>query len=880
MQSYYGLPANTESLQTFKRQLPRRLGGIQRQGRHLRLDFWDVNVLAALRERVESLRTLCLAHQVADCAERLHAVSTALKAHLDALTLPSEAQLLALQTALDALLQTASAVHREAEDAPKPQGAPSPLPEGPTLWVTPPPAFIDRFAKAVAPPASAQAPAAPTAAATHPPASAAQPAPAPTALAAAPPAPTQAVATAWGNRQVFHLCAGHALDNEIDQRLQKAGFEVERLTTTQEFSEIIQGITPALVLVAPSFLGDLESIGEMVRKLRGRAGQRIALMALANANDVAVRLKAMRAGVDVFLTLPLSADEVLARVQETLAPEEADPFRVLIVEDDRAQALFAESILRKAGMETRVVADPLAALETLEAFDPELVLMDLYMPGCDGMELTALIREREDFVNLPIVFLSGEHDTDKRFDALSAGGDDYLEKPIRPKYLISAVTNRVRRARLLNRRVTHHHARDAISGLYERSYFLERLAQALVQDGGTHSGGLLFVIIDGAQAIRERIGLSAFDTLLGQVGTLLSGLISGHDMAARYGDTSFVMLVSNPGAQALVAFAEEIRTRFEKHVFEVGDKSLALAVSIGIAPLVHGWADATSIVNAAERACARARVNAAQKVQVFEDAPPAPTHESEQEALLAAINDAVRHDRFQLLFQPIATLNGGAEEQFQALLRLRGDRGRLYTAAEIVPVAEESGLIEAVDRWVLQRCLALLQERDRIDRPIRLFISQSIAAFDDADRISWLLPQVQSRQIAPDRVVIELRAADVQSYLHRAIEFCTAARHAGLRIGLSGFEASTANYQMLQHLAVDYLKLSAKYVGNQSHAHQRELKQLIEFAHSRAIYVIAPLVEQAQVAAELWTVGVDFIQGDFVQQATQDLDFDFVASGA
>ena len=118
----------------------------------------------------------------------------------------------------------------------------------------------------------------------------------------------------------------------------------------------------------------------------------------------------------------------MGRVAELLDADTTDPFRVLIVEDDRSQAIFAESILRKAGMNTAAVTDPLAALDRLEGFNPELILMDLYMPNCSGMELTAIIREREAFINTPIVFLSGEHDQEKHFEALNAGGDDFLSK--------------------------------------------------------------------------------------------------------------------------------------------------------------------------------------------------------------------------------------------------------------------------------------------------------------------------------------------------------------------------------------------------------------------------------------------------------------------
>ena len=106
-------------------------------------------------------------------------------------------------------------------------------------------------------------------------------------------------------------------------------------------------------------------------------------MRLSNAGSVH---GAMRAGADSFIPLPAQSGEVMGRIAELLDADTTDPFRVLIVEDDRSQAIFAESILRKAGMRTLAATDPLAALDQLGEFNPELILMDLYMPNCSGME--------------------------------------------------------------------------------------------------------------------------------------------------------------------------------------------------------------------------------------------------------------------------------------------------------------------------------------------------------------------------------------------------------------------------------------------------------------------------------------------------------------
>jgi diguanylate cyclase (GGDEF)-like protein len=875
--------------QAFFRFLPRRLDALRRRAGLLGRG-WDVNLLALLVEDAQAIAAQARLHGLGALATQVDAVLLVVEPLLGSLATPSEPEADVLKAALGGLITPRApaaapfGAHRSrAERFELPHSA-----DGIPLAIAPPLSFIERFAR----PVDARAPTvvprtaaatmisgedlSPDLAAELPSELVASHSPSvPAPAARTEPVPREQPARADG-RRIYLLSDANALATEIAQRLDAQGHELQLLDSVEELKEMVRALTPSLVIVDAVFTASLEEIGHLIRLARPRASGRLALLALADQGDVATRLKAMRAGADSFVALPASATDVLARVAELLDADESEPFRVMIIEDDRAQALFAESILRKAGMETCAVTDPLAALDSLEQFVPELILMDLYMPNCDGMELTALIRERERFINTPIVFLSGEHDADKRFDALSAGGDDYLEKPIRPKYLISAVTNRVRRARALTRRVVALNPRDQVTGLYDRAHVIARVGAALQSADGTNLGGLLFIIIDGAQAIRERIGLSAFDALLGQAGTLLAGLIGGTDHAARYGDTSFIVLAPGHGEQAMLKFAEDIRTRFERHLFETGEKSLTLAISVGMATFATGWDDAASMLNAAERACAIARTSSERKVRVF-DRSGVPAAAAEGDGLLAAINDALRHDRFQLLFQPIASLHGSTEEQFQVLLRLRGDRGRLYTAAEVVPLAEKAGIIGEVDRWVLSRCLMVLQERDRVDRPVRLFVSQSVAGTAEPQRLSWLGQQLQSMQLAADRLVLEFRADDVLAQLRLAVVVSNAARKAGLGIGVSAIDGTAAMLQMMQHLQVDYLKLGGRYVAATPEA-RRDLEQIIAFAHERSMRVIAPLVEDAKTAAGLWTSGVDFIQGDFVQQATQDLEFDFRAS--
>ncbi|RBD09028.1 GGDEF domain-containing response regulator, partial [Xanthomonas oryzae pv. oryzae] len=138
----------------------------------------------------------------------------------------------------------------------------------------------------------------------------------------------------------------------------------------------------------------------------------------------------------------------------TAAPRDGDdnvaadaPYRVLIVEDDRSQALFAQSVLHGAGMHAQVEMTPASVPQAIQDYHPDLILMDLHMPELDGIRLTTLIRQQPGQQLLPIVFLTGDPDPERQFEVLDSGADDFLTKPIRPRHLIAAVSNRIRRAR-------------------------------------------------------------------------------------------------------------------------------------------------------------------------------------------------------------------------------------------------------------------------------------------------------------------------------------------------------------------------------------------------------------------------------------------------
>ena len=681
-------------------------------------------------------------------------------------------------------------------------------------------------------------------------------------------------------RIVFLLSDGNPFAMDMAQRLKNEGFEISSVRTAGELSDQLKALSPEMLLVDASRIADLSAVGIARREALQRSvdkDARIRLVALGAQDNLQTRLDARRAGVDTLLFPPFNATEVLRRVHGQLAPPAEDAVRVLIVEDDRSQALFAQSVLTNAGIQAQVELDALHVLESLEAFRPDMILMDLHMPDADGVELTALIREHEAFMDTPIVFLTGDNDPDARSEAINAGGDDFLSKPIGPMALIAAVQGRVRRRRAVAKRDRMLGARDERTGLYRRAWLFDRINDAIgaASDQRSQVGGVLFLEIEDEAALRDRFGLVALENLLAAAGGLLADAVGDRHLAALINNNAFAVLATEFDDDALDALARQLRDTLAKHYFEEGGKPVKLVPSVGICPLRYGYDDASALINTAERTCREARVGE-HGIRIYdrrrlgEDDPDA--------SLARQIRDAVGSDGFGLIYQPIAAIQGGHQAQYQTLLRLRDADGRLVPAAEILPLAERAGLMIDIDRWVLSRAMSVLVQQRDSGRHVRLFVPQALTTLAAKDQDMFLKVELGAHELSGDSLVLECRLADALLNPPALLAFANSMRSNGVQLCLGQYEHTADASALLEQLPLGFIKLATKYVENDVPKPLRdELRTLNERAHRAGIQVIGHRVEDPQTAMILRMYGVDYIQGNFVQSANDELAFDFNA---
>jgi len=298
-----------------------------------------------------------------------------------------------------------------------------------------------------------------------------------------------------------------------------------------------------------------------------------------------------------------------------------------------------------------------------------------------------------------------------------------------------------------------------------------------------------------------------------------------------------------------------------------------LRVAVGYTGLAgHRFHDAGAVLDAVEQATRLARTAPiGLAAHVAETAAIATDN-----TLADALRGALRGGDFALQYQPVVAVAGGDEAQFQVLLRLRDGDGALRSAADFVPAAEAAGLMPDIDRWVLEQAIPLLKRRRDEGRPLRLFVSQSPRTLARDVHASWLLEMLASHGLDGPSLVIDLRLQDALVHSVTLRQFSDQLMPAGVQFCLSQYAHGADAEPLLQQLPLGYLRLDGRYARAHADAALRdELRGIIDRAHRHGLQVIGPQVEDPQGAATLWMSGIDFIQGNLVQQAAGGLDFDF-----
>lgn len=299
-------------------------------------------------------------------------------------------------------------------------------------------------------------------------------------------------------------------------------------------------------------------------------------------------------GISSFQSLAPQA--IISQLESLINIVPEQPFRILIVDDSKSQALFAEKALNAAGMITEQVTDPMEVWNVLESFQPEMILMDMYMPGCNGVELAKVIRQDKQYINIPIIYLSGEEDKERQLAAMSEGGEDFLTKPVDPRHLLSTIRTRGARARDLSQLI----ARDSLTGLYNHTHILKALDEQL-KVALRNNTPLCFVMIDidHFKQVNDNHGHPIGDEVIKNLALFLSQRLRKTDFIGRYGGEEFAIILPNVSLADAEKIMNEIRNNFSL-LLHGGLAAISSTFSCGIA--LHQGQTSNELIEQADQA--------------------------------------------------------------------------------------------------------------------------------------------------------------------------------------------------------------------------------------------------------------------------------------
>ena len=324
--------------------------------------------------------------------------------------------------------------------------------------------------------------------------------------------------------------------------------------------------------------------------------ERTPLIFTAEEDNQADRLLALRSGGTGYLVEPVSISGLLDLIERQYDIHADSPYRILIMEDSKAQARFYEKVLSKGHFETRIVNNPEVLLEALRGFEPELILMDMQMPGCSGIELTRIIRQMPRYAYLPIIFLSAEESAVKQNQALLSGGTSFIVKPVQKEQLMFMTTLYAQRFRELNPQI----GVNPDTGFSFATQFKQQIAiESARMTRNSGNAALAIIELDEAENLIKSANFSLINVAIQQLALLLKKRLRKTDIIGHL-ETGQIGIVLTTGTKKDWSnIMDEIRMQFAELPFHLQHQDKPLSVSVGLAALstnsdAHKWFETAS----------------------------------------------------------------------------------------------------------------------------------------------------------------------------------------------------------------------------------------------------------------------------------------------
>ena len=543
---------------------------------------------------------------------------------------------------------------------------------------------------------------------------------------------------------------------------------------------------------------------------------------------------------------------------------------VLFVDDETSTRMMAQEFLTQAGFKVVEAEDGEQALTLIGGVKPDLILLDVEMPGINGFEVCQRIRVMSDHSSTPILMLTGLNNNESIDLAYEAGATDFSAKPINWSLLCHRLRY-MHRAGLAERKIHQLAYYDTLTGLANRALIQNRLRLAIERAEANNSQlGVLYFDLDNFKRINDTFGHSTGDQMLTAVSRRLELIIKQYiaethvvDITfARMGGDEFTLLLNElDDENSIITLAEIIINGFSDP-FELDGNKLFSSPSIGVSVYPRDGKTTDTLLTNADLAMYDAKSSGKNNFSL---------HNSERDGEIRRRHDisvlmrrALKNDLFSVYYQPQQNLHTGEVFAAEALCRWTDTDFGVISPAEFIPIAEENGLIDPLGTWVLrQSCSRAKKWADDGFFFNGIAVNISVLQFMQAGFVDLVASILTETEVAPEQLELEITESLLAIDTDNAVSTLKQLKDLGVTLSIDDFGTGYSSLSQLKNFPIDRLKIDQSFITNVTTSNEDAsiTRAIIAMAKSLNIQVLAEGVETVEHLRFLKENGCDETQG-------------------
>jgi PAS domain S-box-containing protein len=414
----------------------------------------------------------------------------------------------------------------------------------------------------------------------------------------------------------------------------------------------------------------------------------------------------------------------------------------------------------------------------------------------------------------------------------------------------------------LETRLTEAVQNDASTGFLQQRHLTEALSLRCAESmkGGVRQ--IAHVKPDRFIDIQRGIGVLASEAFMTQLADVLRTQLTSTDICGRFAGSGFLVLLERGAARDVETWAENVVKRVAAHTFSIGQKTISATVTVGLTLLPPTDSDLGVSVGDAISATRRGRELGGNQVYAIDKSDTDTRVKAYDKVWVRHIKTALMENRFRLVQQPIASLLGEDKGMFDVLVRMLDEQGNEVLPAEFIAAAERNELMKNIDRWVIGASMSFAANRNASC----IFVRISRETVLDKSLLAWVDTQLKSLKIEPKRLCVQVTEDLATQYVTQTRELAEQLRKLGFRFAIEHFGIGGDPLRLIADIGMDFIKIDGSLMQGLStnQLQQQRVKGLVEAAKRKGVETVAERVEDANTMAVLWQLGIEFIQGYFV----------------